>query len=167
MNTALAGVEERKINRDGGRSDVRKGLFPTATGAELLRTGGAVPRSPQSPHTPLALRGTSPAGPPQSKGGMGGNAGVYMRVMSLSVTQFNSQRRNLTLPDVADLTPRRTPSDRVRRTSPIRITRWTWPRGRRWTSANRRPRNLTSPVGAHGAIRIFFFQGQGDVDGLS
>jgi hypothetical protein len=80
MNTALAGVEERKINRDGGRSDVRKGLFPTATGAELLRTGGAVPRSPQSPADTSAgdavdAGGDQPCGSPATQGGYGGKCG--------------------------------------------------------------------------------------------
>jgi hypothetical protein len=80
MNTALAGVEEHKINRDGGRSDVRKGLFPTATGAELLRNSHAVPQSPQSPADSFAgnavdAGGDQPRGSPAKQGGYGGKCG--------------------------------------------------------------------------------------------
>jgi hypothetical protein len=80
MNTALAEVEERKIKRDGGRSDVRKGLFPTATGAALLRNSGAAPQSPQSPADASAgnavdAGGDQPRGSPAKQGGYGGKCG--------------------------------------------------------------------------------------------
>jgi hypothetical protein len=80
IDAGLASVEERKINREGGRSDMRKGLFPTATGAELLRRGHGTPQSPQSPAdtsagTVVDAGGDQPCGSPATQGGYGGKCG--------------------------------------------------------------------------------------------
>lgn len=92
MDVGLAAVEERKIAREGGRSDMRKGLFPTASGTDLLRKDhNIVPQPPQSSATPYAgstcnAGGAPPCGPPATQGGMGGNAGAHRRAQNPSAT---------------------------------------------------------------------------------
>jgi hypothetical protein len=80
IDAGLASVEERKISREGGRSDTRKGLFPTATGAELLRKGDVTPQSPQCPadasaETAVDAGGDQLCGSPATQGGYGGKCG--------------------------------------------------------------------------------------------
>jgi AAA domain len=81
IDVGLAKVEPRKISREGGRSDTRNGLFPTTTGANLLRENySVIPQPPQSPATPTAGSGVNaggdqPCGSPATQGGYGGNAG--------------------------------------------------------------------------------------------
>jgi hypothetical protein len=79
IDVGLASVEERKIDREGGRSDMRKGLFPTAAGAGLLRET-ITPQTPQSPAVASAgntvdAGGDPSCGSPATQGGYGGNAG--------------------------------------------------------------------------------------------
>jgi hypothetical protein len=49
IDVSLASVEQRKISRDGSRSDMRNGLFPTPSGADP-------PQRPREPATPANSR---------------------------------------------------------------------------------------------------------------
>jgi hypothetical protein len=80
MDVGLAKVEERKISREGGRSDKRQGLFATAAGEQLLRQNDITPQPPQSPATASAgntvhAGGDQPSGSPATQGGYGGKCG--------------------------------------------------------------------------------------------
>jgi AAA domain len=80
IDVSLASVEQRKISRDGSRSDMRNGLFPTPSGAEFLRNVHASPQPPQTPATASAghavdASGDQPCGSPATQGGYGGKCG--------------------------------------------------------------------------------------------
>ncbi len=74
----LLRVDEIKLARSGGRSDLRKGVVLTPAGKAALRRLNVVPQSPQSPADVLQDNaGGDPLGPPQPQGGCGGSAGHY------------------------------------------------------------------------------------------
>jgi hypothetical protein len=81
INVGLVAVVDVKVARGGSRADTRKGLALTAAGRIALRRteppqDDPTPQSPQSPATTSQDdAGGDPAGTPQRKGGVGGNAG--------------------------------------------------------------------------------------------
>jgi hypothetical protein len=82
IRTGLAVVQQVKLARAGSRSDLRSGLVLTTAGKQHLdaehpsQSDSKLPAIPASPATSIRDdAGGDPSGPPQHKGGMGGNAG--------------------------------------------------------------------------------------------
>jgi hypothetical protein len=82
IRTGWVAVQQVKLTRPGSRSDSRNGLVLTSAGKQQLDTGQDAqldskhPAIPASPATSIRDdAGGDPLGPPQHKGGMGGNAG--------------------------------------------------------------------------------------------